>query len=139
MFEMNFRWAEMNPGSFWRIMFGSREWVQISDSAMRIERTDSRYIAHCFGQTHSAMTFRQARLWAEKIQKERLAKVVNQSEHIMNAIVVHCYDCGTEMALGPRFHPVEFRGKLVLKCANCHPSSGVADLISKAFFDEDTE
>ncbi len=139
MFEMNFRWAEMNSGSVWRIMFGSREWVQISDSAMRIERTDSRYIAHCFGQTHSAMTFRQARLWAEKLQKTRLAKVVNQSEYVMNAIVVHCYDCGTEMALGPRINPVEFRGKLVLKCASCNPSSGIAGMVAKAFFDEEAE
>jgi hypothetical protein len=138
MFEMKYKWVEAKPHLLWRIL-GSREWVQVSDSAMRIERTELRYVAHCFGQTHSAMTFRQARLWAEKLQKQRLANVVNHSEHIMNAIVVHCYDCGTEMALGPRINPVEFRGKLVLKCASCNPSSGIAGMVAKAFLEEDTE
>ena len=131
MFDLQTEWVEVNPGWVWRVFARAREWRQISQHAMKIERVGPHFVAHCCGETHAAPSFRQARIWAEKRQTELAAKHFGQAQFVMNSVIVHCYDCGTEMPLGVKFNPVRHGGKLVLKCPMCHPAGEFLDIASE--------
>jgi len=125
MLDLNYEWVEVNCGFFWRVFAKSREWRNVPETATKIERVGSQYVASFLSETHAAPSFRQARLWAEARQAEMLAKFEALSKSTIKSITVNCYDCGAEMPLGPVLRPVPHLNKRVLKCPMCHPDSGL--------------